>query len=157
MSTMYVNNVAPLDTNIDSVHIPGHVVQTVVIRGGETQYTTGNNNILAAAITPKYSNSKIIVNCGSQIHTDASNNSYWMLTLRREIAGNEGSLVNIGNAVGYQKSGGERDVYSTVYQDSPGVTSQVYYRVRLEHNSGSDSIRVNYSGNGWIYLQEIAQ
>jgi len=65
MSTMYVDNVAPLNTAVDGVHIPGHVIQlahsTTSGNPGSSSTSSFSDTGVSVNITPKYANSKILV------------------------------------------------------------------------------------------------
>ncbi len=156
ISTAYVNQILPKDAA--RVAIPGHVIQVINSRGSEAQYTYGSTyTLVTATITPTYSNSLILYSSGTQIHTDTSGANYWNLNLYKTVGATTTSLTNIGNAVGYQKNGGERDYYSSSITGVANTTNAIIVTLRLEPMSGSGTIRANYANNGWITLMEIAQ
>jgi len=154
MSTMYVNKVQELNVG-SGVHIPGHIIQTVTMGHTQgTQITAGGNHIiLSNTITPKFSNSKIMILGAMQLHPDDAS-SYWMLRLLR---GTTSIVPGLYSAIGYNTAAGVRDHMAIHHIDSPSTTSATTYNVQLERASGSGSIRVNYSDYGSMTLMEIAQ
>ena len=154
MSTMYVNKVQELNVG-SGVQIPGHIIQVVTMgQTSGTQITAGGQHtILSNTITPKFSNSKIMILGAMQLHPDDAG-SYWMLRLLR---GTTTIVPSLFSAIGYNTNSGVRDHMAIHHIDTPNTTSATTYNVQLERANGSGSIRVNYADYGSMTLMEIAQ
>ena len=145
-----------LDLSSKTLTMPaGHVIQTVTMGHvtGSQITAGGNHTILSNTITPKFSNSKIMILGGMQLHPDDAS-SYWMIRLLR---GTTSILPGLYSAIGYNTAAGVRDHMAIHHIDTPSTTSATTYNIQLERSSGSGSIRVNYSDYGSITLMEIAQ
>ena len=136
-------------------HAPGHIIQTVTMDqvSGSQITAGGQHTILSNTITPKFSNSKIMILGAMQLHPDDAS-SYWMLRLLR---GTTAIVPGLYSAIGYNTAAGVRDHMAIHHIDSPSTTSATTYNIQLERSSGSGSIRVNYSDYGSMTLMEIAQ
>ena len=154
MSTMYVNKVQELNLG-SGVQIPGHIIQAVTMNQvqGTQISAAGPLNILSNTITPKFSNSKIMILGGMQLHPDDAS-SYWMVRLFR---GTTSIVPGLFSAIGYNTNAGVRDHMTIHHIDTPNTTSATTYNIKLERSSGSGTIRVNYSDYGSMTLMEIAQ
>ena len=107
----------------------GSILQVVQAIGSEVQLnsTGGSSQVIATAnITPSSSSNKILVFAGTQVHTDTTGGPYWTVNLHRDSP----DIANIGNAVGYQKTSGERSFYATIKLDSPATTSSITYTMK---------------------------
>ena len=136
-------------------HAPGHIIQTVTMDhvSGSQITAGGQHTILSNTITPKFSNSKIMILGAMQLHPDDAG-SYWMIRLLR---GTTVIVPGLFSAIGYNTAAGVRDHMAIHHIDSPSTTSATTYNIQLERSSGSGSIRVNYSDYGSMTLMEIAQ
>lgn len=134
---------------------PGHIIQTVTMGhvSGSQITAGGTHTILSNTITPKFSNSKIMILGAMQLHPDDAS-SYWMIRLLR---GTTAIVPGLFSAIGYNTGAGVRDHMAIHHIDTPSTTSATTYNIQLERSSGSGSIRVNYSDYGSMTLMEIAQ
>tara|TARA_R100001510_G_scaffold56887_1_gene63381 strand:- start:2546 stop:3112 length:567 start_codon:yes stop_codon:yes gene_type:complete len=156
---------------------PGHVVQVVrrdPTAAAITRYSSGStsyvNTGLAINITPKLSNSIIIVSgCAS---TGVGANTYLYVTLKRVISG--GSTTDLGftasgNNYGIAQHGvtGGAQLWHNFpfeYADAPNTTNQVTYQIWAKNHSGSATHYFGWTGgtdtthNGmFMTAMEIAQ
>lgn len=142
-----------------TLYAPGHVIQTVYhettaqIVGGSntgTYFDVG----MAANITPKFTNSKILVNVTMRLFTQTSCNA--IVRTRRDT-------TNIHTIARYGLSDnegtvGDGDYYVCHVLDSPATTNQISYNVQVGRSSGSNNWYVSLdSDKSTIVLQEIAQ
>ena len=156
MSTLYVDNLQP---NLGSgVHASGHVVQ-VVSTSSNTSTAMGTANTWTAAtdlsvsITPKFSNSKIMIIANVDFDANAANRLQWFTIFR--------DSTNLGDAVnGFSAnvSAGSRlqGVAGMNYLDSPNTTSLTTYYVYSKNNGTSTYINL-YGSKSTITVMEIAQ
>jgi len=179
-STLTVDNIVGRATSTD-VHIPGHVIQTVNAEKTDTVSSsstapTFTDTGLSCTITPKFSNSKILVhvNAGLGISTAVFN----MMRVVRNVGGGTFSIISEADSAGSRPAahagvydGGNQGhlvMQDFIHLDSPATTSAVIYKVQLA-SSGGGTIYLNRStrdNNGSAYdprvssrivLQEIAQ
>jgi len=174
----HTNGTVGLDIHTSgTVHIPGHVIQTVYnehITG--TAYTSSNtsHDLFSASITPKIATSKILVSMSVTHGTHNTQNDFG-LHLKRgstRIGGRTNDVARGGANTWYSGddpigvTGGANlswnlFIASWQYLDSPNTTSSTTYTVGLYvHNyfylnrySGGN----NAGGSSYISLQEIAQ
>ena len=133
----------------------GCIIQTVTMGHGTTTQISASSatTVLSSTITPKFSNSKIMILGAMQLHPDDAG-SYWMIRLLRGSTQIVGGLFS---AIGYQTAAGVRDHMAIHHIDSPSTTSATTYNISVERSSGSGTIRVNYSDYGSMTFMEIAQ
>lgn len=143
-----------------TLYAPGHVIQTVsstystqVSSSASSWISTG----ITATITPKSSNSKIIIISSNSGHNTASTvASVWSL-FRGDVS--TGTNLGSGNAAGwgqlYSSAGSVRTIISMNYVDSPGTTSPVTYTVAF-NPAGALTYANDENRRGNIILMEIA-
>jgi hypothetical protein len=166
MSTMYVNNIAPLegDTLIMSANInmsghsldasggftppAGHVIQVVQGELGTTTSATpaGNTSVdigLQATITPSSTSSKILVQYTVFLGQDQAYNAFTRIVRDSTQIGNgtqEGSRP-VGNSVvntySANNDGYNLSCASNSYLDSPSTTSSITYKIQIGAYSGN--------------------
>ena len=177
MSTLSVNNIIEKTTNA-GVKIPGHVVQ-IAYNNPDTyqgfRYNSSTTSFadtgLVIQITPKYSNSLIVVQGSVNIGLPA--NDYNYITMKRQISG--GSVTDLGsvNAAGTNfgiVATGSGSAYGwqnvpVMYPDyNHGTTSQISYTFWMRNNAGSGTHYVGWSSdsnlrhnNMFLTATEIAQ
>jgi len=123
MSTIKVDNVVGKSA-ASTIHIPGHVIQ--VLQGTfSTQTDSSNDGAVATGLTvnisPRYSDSKILVDYSLPLRNGVSNNNYILAFLYRD-----GS--SIGQTGILKADGSEINGHVTAkILDSPATTSQVTY------------------------------
>lgn len=175
MSTAYVNRILPKDAT--AVHIPGHTLQVVNSILTTTMAWTGTTaiqNILSASITPKYSTSKILVQCHVQIAAQHGMTNIISLTMDRngtKIAANtSGGASGTQSAWGcyggpsYADSGRIQEFFSLSYLDSPNTGSPLTYTLgaKLDQSGntgyvGRWSLNSDSANVTTLTLMEIAQ
>ena len=161
---------------------PGHVIQ--VVNAVKTDTASVSTTVptfgdvgLQCSITPKFNNSKILVqaNVALGIDTSVFNN----MRIVRNVGGGSFSMISAADSAS-SRTAAHASIYDadnegTVYMqdfihlDSPSTTSAVIYKVQIANSGGSVAIFVNRSGrdndsagydiraSSRIVLQEIAQ
>lgn len=163
MSTMYVDNVAPLNTTVDGVHIPGHVVQ-VVRSSSATQLTATNIDtytfLKEVAFTPKYNNSKLIItmNVGG-VSNGGSGRMEVGCRVDTVSGGTTGTVVG-QEQMGLPGAGTSHlgNLHGT-YEYTVTSTNTLYIKmIAKKHDSTSTWYVSQYAGSysGFV-IQEIAQ
>ena len=177
MSTMRVDTIEE-KTSGNGVKIPGHVVQ-VAYRNPDTyqgfRYQSSTSSFadtsLVIQITPKYSDSLIVVQGSVNIGLPA--NDYNYLNMKRQISG--GSVTDLGAvhtdgrnfgivATGSGSAYGWQNV-PIMYPDyNHGTTSQISYTFWMRNNAGSGTHYVGWTSdsnvrhnNMFLTATEIAQ
>lgn len=167
MTTLYVDNIAPNLQN--AVSIPGHVVQVQTVGHSNHQSNTGSSYVdtgLEGSITPKFSNSLILIVVSANVSTAGANSQENAVRLYRS-APTAATIQEIQRGMLlYDASGGnQQGTYHagvTMY-DTPGTTSTCTYKWQNKVLSGGGNIRHNdYStsipaNQARMILMEIAQ
>ena len=168
-STLTVDNIVGA-TTAANVKLPaGSVLQTVVAteqRGSNANTTSSsytNLSGLSCVITPKYNNSKILVQANIHIHTQISN--YSELTLFRDstnLATNSQARFMLqrgdGDPDGGNNGYGFWGMVPLSILDNPATTSATTYTIQVRKNAtGSNAIYIYEGGVNTITCQEIAQ
>ena len=179
MSTLFVNNLntasgstitiptgkVMVGTDGGTFKSPGQIIQTLHTSTNSQVVTTSGGAIetgLNHTITPKYSNSKILVSVTQNIQT--SNNVYCQLCIRRGTIASNSLLSIMVSPEGYNNSTDE-EINQVPFQwlDSPATTSATRYFVSMERLSGASGhgMTAQTSTSGFsvstMVLQEIAQ
>ena len=129
------------------------VVQGTFTSTFSTSSTSFVSTGLTASITPKFSNSKILVQMSGSQQQITGNSS--VLTIYRNstnISPNSGN----GFSVMYTGSTGVLASCAIVYLDSPATTSSTTYTIYFRVSSGSAALFGDGNGAGIITLMEIA-
>ena len=161
MSTLFVDTINE-KTSGNGVAIPGHVVQVVTADVGGTAVTTTSSSHVtsgkSATITPKYSNSKIII----QMHlgdTAADNNHagtgvaiYRGSTRLATLTSRHAYSVSGSNPSGLGIAG-----LSPIWFDSPATTSATTYTVYFDNGGAGTATLFRDNTDGCIILTEVAQ
>lgn len=160
-STLTVDNIVGA-TSASAVHLPGHVIQVVqnvvtgqVSTGGTSYVNTG----LTATITPKYSNSKVLVIVGQPMSFSTATNSgregYWNICrgTTQLIEGGSAFDLTENNAFQITAFGNNLTIL-----DSPATTNATTYKTQMRVSAGTCDIYVGYGNtSGSMVLMEIAQ
>ena len=148
-----------------TLHAAGHIIQTV--RSEYRTYTTLASSSFTATgltgtITPKFSNSKILITLLINGLFKSNNGQYMALSLYKGTS----SIAVLDTSVGYNTAGDEINygIHSNCYQheDSPSTTNATTYTLYWR-SSDAGTIGINNYNvlNGdslsTITLQEIAQ
>jgi hypothetical protein len=160
MSTLYVDNLQP---NLGSgVHIPGHVIQTVSNAVTSRQTSSSATFVatdVAATITPKFSNSKIIITICSTYSTEAAGRGI-ICTIYRGSTNVTGSSSGIVHALTDASSNSRvRGGVHISYMDNPNTTSATTYTLYFRSSNDAGAVEIPPINNvpQTIILQEIAQ
>lgn len=177
MSTLFVNNIdtasgstitvptgkVMVGTDGGTFKSPGQIIQTVHGSYNTTVTNNGGGAVetgLALQITPKYSNSKILITVAQNIQV--SNNSYAQVCIRRGTIASNTLLSIIVSPEGYNNSTDEEiNQLPFSWLDSPNTTSATRYFCSMERLAGSANIIAQTTTSGTsvstMVLQEIAQ
>ena len=149
---------------------PGAVLQ--VLQGERLTIQSNSSNtyadVVTQAITPKFSTSKILIQCSGVANSDGNNACYFKLFRdTTEIgSGTGGDHYNVAGAVTTptHSSGDGFDVKAISIQhlDSPSTTSAITYKLQAAAYNGSTNIGGRGGNNDIavptkITLMEIAQ
>ena len=134
------------------LNISGNVLQVV-----EGEYNTQTDiasqsytdSGLSVTITPKFSSSKVYVI--TNVHTFI--NGVGLIGVK--IVRGSTSILETQGASGYADN--SSDIVSMTKLDSPSTTSATTYKVQVNHNSASGTLRINQVGGSRITVMEIAQ
>lgn len=157
VSTAYVNQILPKDAA--GVYIPGHIIQVVTssIDPGSTS-TSGTTLIdtgLSATITPRYSNSKLLILvCHWECYVSAANKA-----LRIALTRNNNIVGDFNNStLGYSGTTNNYFNVNLQYHDIPGAGTFTY-RTQFASTYGTgETVAVHVDNStSYISIMEIAQ
>ena len=171
MSTLAVNTIqAQTGTTVSvptgqTLHAPGHVLQVVTETLNPTGHFTTTSgsyvtsaNLPSATITPKFSNSKILIHYTHGMQHD--NVGQIENTIYRIISGGATTDLSAGNVYGISFKGTSNPSWSETsinWIDLPNTTSAVTY-TWYSRSESSNTIFASHSGCTWsAVLMEIAQ
>jgi len=169
MSTLFVDTINE-KTSGNGIQIPGHMVQVHTVGHSSHQSTTGSSYAdtgLTGSITPKFSNSLILIIVSANVSTAGANSQENAVRLYRS-APTAATIQEIQRAMLlYGASGGNHQgTYhaGVTMFDTPGTTSTCTYKWQNKVISGGGDIRHNdYAVTGVptnqsrMVLMEIAQ
>ena len=174
MSTLFVNNLNTasgstitiptgktlVGTDTVSIKAPGMVVQVVHSTFNTQIYTTSTSFVTTGhtvTITPKFSNSKILICHKGTVYNEGNNLHQYRTVYRGSTAlsGNEGLTLHSAGT----SSSGRWSSIGFDYLDSPATTSSTTYTMYFRTSSSSSN---SYYCYGTLYpqvtiLYEIAQ
>ena len=158
MSTLYVDTITE-KTSGNGVQIAGHVVQVVQgTTATAVSISTGTYTFtgLTASITPKFNNSKILVQIEQQGCLAVSGNTG---DINMRLQRNSSDIYNFALGYFYGDSPQHRAGISGCFLDSPSSTSATVYRTMFAANDGGSCTVQNDNANtvSTITLMEIAQ
>jgi hypothetical protein len=167
MSQLRVNTVTDV-SGTGSTYAPGHVVQVLSVTKTDTfTASAGTNDIsgLSLTITPKFTNSRILVsyNLGSVSMSGAGVTSALLLRNSTYIGlGTTGTGPNASSTVYIGTSTDKWFTLANQILDSPATTSPTTYKLQIY--SQSTSVRVNgwvntdqWGASSTLTLMEVAQ
>ena len=160
-STLYVDNLIE-KTSGNGVHIPGHVLQVVhnvstgQVNSGSSSYA---NTGLTATITPKHTNSKVLVIVGQPMSfstaTTSAREGYWNICRGTTQLIEGGSSFDLTENNTFQITAFGNNL---TYLDSPATTNATVYKTQMRVSAGTSDIYVGYGNtSGSMILMEIAQ
>ena len=158
MSTLKVDSLVE-KTSGNGVHIPGHVIQVVQ---GETNTSMNSNTDntpmdtgLQATITPKFSNSKVLVTCDVSVGV-SNGHSYLDLYIYRQGS----NIKKLENSLFWTNTSTPHfGRVPLTFLDSPSSSSSLVYKIYVQKN-GEATGQVQFNpdaGVSIITLMEIAQ
>jgi hypothetical protein len=175
MSTLLVNNLNTatgttitiptgkqlIGTDISSIVAPGMIIQTVtnifdtqVSKASTSMGTTGHS----LTITPKFSNSKILIHNSGTAYNEGNNVHQYRTVYRgsTDLAPSTEGFVLC--SAGTSNTGRWNSIYFEHF-DSPNTTSATTYTIHYRGNSGNESVFYSYGTNypQILTLHEIAQ
>ena len=183
MSTLYVDTINE-KTSGNGVQIPGHVIQVVSTTKTDTQTISGTTftDVLTATITPKFANSKILIQCDINITAVLSTTitlgvRYSAAKLYRDTtqialgdaSGNKTQVWFASNITNTTNDGYRMAQSSGSYLDSPATTSATTYKVKcgntadptfntvINMSGPDDNFAYSHRGASTLTLMEIAQ
>ena len=175
MSTLLVNNIDTatgttitvptgkqvIITDEGGLRVPGTVIQ-VVENFTETQMSQGGTSFadtnLTCTITPKYSNSKVLVMV-KQYFTFRTTTTAERVGFTRLLRGSTEIVQQANNVVSGTSTDHRRGTFATFdILDSPSTTSATTYKTQCRLNdSASDLYYQHDSSRSTMVLMEIAQ
>lgn len=147
MSKIYVDEIAGI-ASANTVAIPGHVIQ--VVSSGEistnenTTSTSFVNSAITVTITPKASDSKILVNAYFYMMVAGAARSRGAVQLVRTIGGTTTTLSGgIAETLHIRDSAAGAStefaaMQSYQYYDTPGTTDAVTYTIQYKITNGTN-------------------
>ena len=145
-------------TTSGSIQMPqGHVIQTVEVQNTSSSSTTSTSFVdsgLSAAITPKYSTSKVLCQISAGIGNTGTSADIVIQVLRGSTQVLECARLSF-NTGGH---GNAQQFFQVL--DSPSTTSATTYKLQMKADGGTTRLNdsaSNGNGSSSIVLQEIAQ
>jgi len=133
------------------------VVQSTTTTSTATTSTSFVTGVLAASITPKFSNSTILVFCSANMSTGGAN-IQGAVTVYRGAT----NLMTQGQALVYSGGNAVLAPVSLMYSDSPATTSSTTYTIYFKNTNNSagtvtfNSASASGAATAQIILLEIA-
>ena len=162
MSTLFVDTINE-KTSGNGVQIPGHPIQIVTADiGGAAVTTTSTSSVTSnksATITPKYSNSKIIIHVTLGDVANTNCHAGTGIAIRRGTT----LLANLTSRHVYNAPGGGVANglgiagFTGVWFDSPSTTSATTYTVYFDNGGAGTATLFRDNTDGCIILTEVAQ
>ena len=171
MSTLFVNNLNTASGTTITVPsgkvltAPGHIIQVVNANGNTQTTTTSTANVrvgIEAAITPKFSSSKIVVFCNATLRWQHGDCGF--TALHRKIAsGSYSEIITFSRHTHYRNfdtgsTSGQHVSFN--YVDSPSTTDVVTYSWAMNRFSSGTATFLPNNATGdsqnWT-LMEVAQ
>ena len=158
MSKLYVNQIVEANSGY-GVQIPGHVIQVVQgTTATAVSISTGTYTFtgLTASITPKFNNSKILVQIEQQGCLAVSGSTG---DINMRLQRNSSDIYNFALGYFYGDTPQHRAGISGCFLDSPSSTSATVYRTMFAANDGGSCTVQNDNANtvSTLTLMEIAQ
>jgi len=158
-STLTVDNIVGA-TSSSNIHIPGHMVQYVESSTTtQVTLTTGSlTDIMSTTITPKFQNSKFLVEWNCFVYYPGAAASW--NALRTQLFRNSTGVYVDGYSLGSGAIYGAQaymDYTNQSYLDTPNTTSPITYKIQMA-SYGANTIYLQYSAQRSVMsVTEIAQ
>ena len=165
MSTLKANNIKDIAGG-ENVHMAGAVLQ--VVQAVDTTQEANSSNTYSTAIstsiTPKFSDSKVLINVSGMATPDTNNQvGFKLLRGSTEIgAGTGASVQNYLFGIGTTQSDFEMTPFAHTHLDSPATTASTTYTLQYAAINGTAKLggradNTDNSGATTITLIEIGQ
>ena len=147
-------------TSSGTVQMPaGHVIQTVITASSSDIDTTSSSFVatgLIVSITPKFSNSKIVITWSGNFYINQDNGHGYFQFYRDSTALGHSTEGNRLYQAGDDGKARWQSV-TIVHLDEPNTTSTVTYKIYIKSNASSATFRICYGTNYYsdFTLQEI--
>ena len=165
MSTLRANNIRDMHGG-ENVHMTGAVLQVVqaIDTTQEANSSNSYSTAISTAITPKFSDSKILINVSGMAAPDTNNQvGFKLLRGSTEIgSGTDGSFQNYLFGIGTTQSDFEMTPFAHTHLDSPATTASTTYTLQYAALNGTGKLggradNTDNSGATTITLIEIGQ
>jgi len=148
---------AKLHVNGD-IYSPGVICQTQQYEYssvGTVVITSGTLTLLNCLFTPKFSNSKILIQLSIPVQSSATYFNVFVDRGSTRITSNPGNygIISYNSTVNL----GGHFIHTGVGYDLPGTTSQISYNVVAEYGSGSQLGILTQSGKLLVLIHELCQ
>jgi len=120
-----------------------------------TYVTSGTLTLLTCAFTPKYSNSKILIELSCPVETTATYFNIFVDRGSSRITSNPGSYGIISYNSGTNLGG--HFIHTGIGYDLPSTTSSINYNVVAEYGSGDTLTILTQSGKILVFIHELCQ
>ena len=145
-----------------TLHAPGHVIQTVRYQAGTADITVSSTTFVASDmqvnITPKFSNSLISLRFCFSFWLNADANNYCKSTIYRNSTNIGVGTYNSIAWFGPMRNTGYNNHATAEYTDLPNTTNAINYRVYFAPYAASPALRAQWSDiPSFLIAQEIAQ
>jgi len=120
-----------------------------------TYVTSGTLTLLTCAFTPKYSNSKILIELSCPVETTATYFNIFVDRGSSRITSNPGSYGIISYNSGTSLGG--HFIHTGIGYDLPSTTSSINYNVVAEYGSGDTLTILTQSGKILVFIHELCQ
>ena len=160
MSKLFVDDIVE-KTSGHGVQIPGHLVQVQHFDYTGSEFnTTSTSEVatpIAVSITPKFSNSKVLVMCETNLRknstVDAAGASCYLYRDTTKIRQTWQNVYGLtpGGSIGLFGH------WSGHYYDTPSTTSQITYTLYVSSYGGHSVVVGDGASGGQMTVMEIAQ
>ena len=152
------------NTPIASLDVRGSIYsQNVICQTRQYEYSattatyvsSGTLTLLTCPFTPKYSNSKILIELACPVEASATYFNIFVDRGSTRITSNPGNY----GIISYNSSTnlGGHFIHTGIGYDLPGTTSSINYNVVAEYGSGSTLTILTQSGKILVFIHELCQ
>jgi hypothetical protein len=152
------------NTPIASLDVRGDIYsQNMICQTQQYEYSStgtvfvssGTLTLLTCPFTPKYSNSKILIQLSCPVQTSSTYFNIFVDRGSSRITSNPGNYGIISYNSGTNLSG--HLIHTGIGYDLPGTTSTINYNVVAEYGSGSTLTILTQSGKLLVFIHELCQ
>jgi hypothetical protein len=122
---------------------------------GSVTVSSGSTTVLTCPFTPKYSNSKILIELSCPVQSSATYFNIFVNRGSSRITSNPGIYGIISYNSGTNLSG--HFIHTGIGYDLPGTTSTINYNVVAEYGGGASIIILTGSGKLLVFIHELCQ